>query len=112
MDAGHNSILDQLGIRNGEYKGGAYTEYAVSLVLEDYNKMINVTRVLYPEVAEHFGTTPSCVERDMRMVVQKAWERNPDLLCEWAGYPLKRKPPVTRFIAILAEYCERNGIEV
>ena len=87
MDAEHSSILNQLGIRSGEYKGGEYAEYAVSLVLEDYNKMINVTRVLYPEVAKHFGTTPSCVEKDMRMVVQKAWERNPDLLCEWAGYP-------------------------
>ena len=111
MDSEHNSILNQLGIRSGEYKGGKYVEYAVSLVLEDYNKMINVTKVLYPEVAEHFGTTSSCVERGMRTVVQKAWERNPELLCEWAGYPLKGKPPVTRFIAILAYHCERNGIE-
>ncbi len=66
-----------------------------------------VTKVLYPEVAKKFGTTPSRVERAIRHAIEVAWDRGDiEVLQKFFGYTvsnIKGKPTNSEFIAMIAD---------
>ena len=99
--------LHGLGI-GGNYGGYYQTAYAVTLVFKEPDRLLLVTKWLYPEIAKHFGTTWQCVERNIRTVVNLAWRRNRTQLEALAGYPLEKKPSVGQFIAILAYHLNQD----
>lgn len=85
------------------YAGFCQTIAAVDLVHRDPERLLLVTKRLYPSVAKQYGVRWKTVERNIRAVVTMAWERNPDLLRTLAGYPMQEKPRAAQFIAILAD---------
>ena len=66
-----------------------------------------VTKVLYPEVAKRFATTPSRVERAIRHAIEVAWDRGDlETLQKYFGYTVsnaKGKPTNSEFIAMIAD---------
>ena len=66
-----------------------------------------ITKVLYPQVAKNFGTTPSRVERAIRHAIEVAWDRGDlDTLQRFLGYTVsntKGKPTNSEFIALIAD---------
>ena len=66
-----------------------------------------VTKVLYPEVAKRFHTTPSRVERAIRHAIEVAWDRGDlETLQSYFGYTVnsaKGKPTNSEFIAMIAD---------
>jgi len=94
-------LFYRLGIK-ATYKGFFHGSYAILLSTENMERLLQVTKWLYPEVAKQYRTTPSCVERNIRTVVTMAWLYNPNLLRELARCHLTHKPTVSEFIAILA----------
>ena len=66
-----------------------------------------ITKVLYPQVAKTFGTTPSRVERAIRHAIEVAWDRGDlDTLQKFFGYTVsntKGKPTNSEFIALIAD---------
>ena len=101
-------LLLRLGVTEN-YKGFRYAAYAAALCAPSQDRLLLVTKWLYPDVADHFGTSWSCVERDLRTVIAVAWERNPALLANLAQCPLDCKPSCARFIAVLARYLSPDG---
>lgn len=99
-------LLHSLGVTEA-YAGFSPTVYAVQLTIKDPDRLRFVTKLIYMDVAGRYGTTWTAVERNMRTVVSVAWETDPLLLSELAGFHLKRKPTNGRFVAILADYCSR-----
>ena len=97
------ALLCRLG-GTANYAGFAQTAYAVSLAAGQPERLLLVTKWLYPDVARHFGTTWRCVERNIRTAAAAAWERNPQLLSELAGCELARKPTNAQFLAILSRW--------
>ena len=96
------NLIRALGI-HGTYRGYHYLALAISLILQDEANLLQVTKNLYPKIAEAFHTTPKCVERNLRTVVSVCWERgNRELLQEIAGYQLQFKPTTGEFIDMLA----------
>jgi two-component system response regulator (stage 0 sporulation protein A) len=72
------------------------------------NEVINsVTKVLYPSVAKHYGTTSSRVERAIRHAIEVAWDRGDlDVLNSFFGYTVQNsrgKPTNSEFIAMIAD---------
>ena len=67
-----------------------------------------ITKRLYKQTAQHFGTTSNCVERNLRTLVQACW-RQPDhgLLDRIAGSPLSQPPTNTQFIDMLSAYLRK-----
>ena len=104
-------ILKELGVP-AHLKGHGYLRYAIGRVTEDHTYIETVTKLLYPEVAKHFQTTSSRVERAIRHAIEVAWSRgNPDVLTEYFGYTVnagKGKPTNSEFIAMLAEDLKVN----
>ena len=64
-------------------------------------------KVLYPQVAKTFATTPSRVERAIRHAIEVAWDRGDlETLQRFFGYTVsntKGKPTNSEFIALIAD---------
>lgn len=81
-------------------------------MLDNPEAMGSVTKILYPDVAKHFGTSASRVERAIRHAIEVAWDRgNVDILHEYFGHtiePGRGKPTNSEFIAMLIDYLKLN----
>ncbi|AQQ53031.1 sporulation transcription factor Spo0A [Planococcus lenghuensis] len=88
-------------------KGYAYLKKAIELGLADPAVLNSVTKVLYPSVAECFGTTAPRVERAIRHAIEVTWNRGDmDQLSKLFGYDaihLKNKPTNSEFIAMVTD---------
>ena len=77
------------------------------LTIDDMDIINSVTKVLYPEVARKFNTTPSRVERAIRHAIEVAWDRGDiETLQKFFGYTvsnIKGKPTNSEFIAMIAD---------
>ena len=71
-----------------------------------------VTKILYPEVAKKYKTTPSRVERAIRHAIEVAWSRGKvDTIEELFGYTIsigKGKPTNSEFIALITDKIRMN----
>lgn len=102
-------ILRKLGV-GSTYKGYKATVLAVTLALEDEDRLSSVTKRIYGEVAEATGSTPSAVEKNIRTVVLRAWSKNRADLEMMAGYKLDIPPSPSEFLDILYTYIARSRI--
>ena len=94
-------LLHHLGITEN-YKGFRYAAYAAALTSIDPDRLLLVTKRLYPDVARHFGTSWPAVERDLRTVINVAWKCSPVFLDHLAQTHLEHKPSCACFLAILS----------
>ena len=93
-------LLYRLGI-SANYTGFFQTACAVELCRADPERLLLVTKRVYPEVARLCGTSWSAVERNIRTVCGIAWENNRCLLEQLAHKPFPQKPYNAQFLAIL-----------
>lgn len=75
--------------------------YALSLIQKDPDRLHHITKYLYPDVAKHFHTSASCVERNIRAAAAYAWSYNSKLLIEMSCGFLKDRPTASEFLAVL-----------
>ncbi len=100
------SIIHEIGVP-AHIKGYQYLREAIILAVEDMDVINAITKVLYPQVAKTFQTTPSRVERAIRHAIEVAWDRGDlDTLQRFFGYTVsntKGKPTNSEFIALIAD---------
>lgn len=100
------SIIHEIGVP-AHIKGYQYLREAIMIAVEDMDVINAVTKVLYPEVAKRYGTTPSRVERAIRHAIEVAWDRGDlETLQKYFGYTVsnaKGKPTNSEFIAMIAD---------
>ena len=88
-------------------KGYQYLREAIIIAVNDMDVINAITKVLYPQVAKTFQTTPSRVERAIRHAIEVAWDRGDlDPLQRFFGYTVsntKGKPTNSEFIALIAD---------
>ena len=99
----HNTpynLLHRLGV-SANYKGFFHCAYAVTLCMQQQERLLLVTKWLYPDVARHYGTNWKAVERNIRTASAIAWKRNRPLLETLAQRHLERYPPSSEFLALL-----------
>jgi len=102
-------LIRSLGI-GATYHGYYYLKYGIELCLENEDYLLFVSRSLYPEIAKHFNTNCSNIERALRTVINVCWERgNRHLLQEIALYPLTMRPAPGVFLDILTAYLRRES---
>ena len=69
LEAVVTDIIHEIGVP-AHIKGYQYLREAIILTIKDMDMINAVTKVLYPEVAKRFGTTPSRVERAIRHAIE------------------------------------------
>ncbi|HBK68532.1 MAG TPA: sporulation transcription factor Spo0A [Firmicutes bacterium] len=67
-------ILQELKIPP-HFKGYTYLRRAILLCIKEPVLVNEVTKKLYPRIAEEFNSTPNRVERSMRFAIETAWNR-------------------------------------
>ena len=93
-------LLCQLGI-SANYAGFFQTACAVELCRAEPERLLLVTKLVYPDVAKRCKTSSCAVERNIRTACGFAWENNRCLLERLAHKPLPQKPYSAQFLAIL-----------
>ena len=88
-------------------KGYKYILAAIEQVLEDETSLEGVTKILYPDVAKKYNSTPQRVEKAIRHAIEVAWGRGQaDVVESIFGYTVsasKGKPTNSEFIAMIAD---------
>ena len=103
MDKGFSDIFDllyRLGL-SANYTGFFQTACAVELCRAEPERLLLVTKRVYPEVARLCETSWSAVERNIRTACGIAWENNRPLLERLAHKPFRQRPNNAQFLAIL-----------
>lgn len=102
------AIIRSLGI-SATHLGYYYLNTAILLVLEDENRLLMISKLLYPLVAELHSTTPTCIERNIRTVISLCWNRGDrERLFQIAGCRIQVKPTNGEFIDILSCYVKKQ----
>jgi len=100
------AIIHEVGVP-AHIKGYQYVREAIMITVENMDVINSVTKVLYPEVAKRYHTTPSRVERAIRHAIEVAWDRGDlETLQKFFGYTVsnaKGKPTNSEFIAMIAD---------
>lgn len=106
IEAMVTSIIHEIGVP-AHIKGYQYLREAIMIAVDDMDVINAITKVLYPQVAKTFSTTPSRVERAIRHAIEVAWDRGDlETLQRFFGYTVsntKGKPTNSEFIALIAD---------
>ena len=106
------SIIHEVGVP-AHIKGYQYVREAIMITVENMDVINSVTKILYPEVAKRYHTTPSRVERAIRHAIEVAWDRGDlETLQKFFGYTVsntKGKPTNSEFIAMIADRLMLSG---
>lgn len=111
-------LLEQLGLDRKE-KGFERLSYAIAVTAKEFERAGSVTKLLYPDLAKHFQTTPEKIERSLRHLIEKSWEKGEKTRFEELfGYHRDNseiRPTNSEYIAILADSIRsgsyENGLE-
>lgn len=106
LEALVTEFIHELGVP-AHIKGYQYIRTAIMMVVENMDMLNYITKQLYPEIAHHYNTTASRVERAIRHSIEVAWTRGkPETMNEIFGYTIhtgKGKPTNSEFIAMVAD---------
>ncbi|MBO4853895.1 MAG: response regulator [Oscillospiraceae bacterium] len=93
-------------------KGYHYTCRAIAMVMENPERVHAVTKELYPALAREFGTTATCVERNIRSALEQAWAHGDmEVQRRFFGSTLSvegDRPSNRAFLAAVAEQLTRG----
>ncbi|MGI5852973.1 MAG: sporulation transcription factor Spo0A [Bacillota bacterium] len=95
-------VFHEMGIP-AHFRGYVYLREAILMSVHDVELLGNITKNLYPKIAEKYKSTPSGVESAIRHTIEVVWQRgNIDYICDFFGYSdgcKSRFPTTASFIA-------------
>ena len=104
-------IIHEIGVP-AHIKGYQYLREGILFTIRDAGSVAGITKVLYPEIAKKFSTSPTCVERAMRHAIEVAWDRGDEdvrqKIFRGAVSGNRGKPTNGEFIAMIAEHVSRQ----
>ena len=113
LEADVTEIIHEIGVP-AHIKGYQYLREAIIMAVQDSKAVESITKVLYPEVAKKFRTTPSRTERAIRHAIEVAWDRGDiEIFKKYFGNtisPMKGKPTNSEFIAMLADHIRSENM--
>ena len=106
LEAEVTDIIHEVGVP-AHIKGYQYLREAIIMSVNDMEMLNSITKILYPDIAKRFQTTPSRVERAIRHAIEVAWSRGKmDTIDKLFGYTInygKGKPTNSEFIALITD---------
>ena len=106
LEALVTNVIHEVGVP-AHIKGYQYLREAIMMVVNNIDIINQITKQLYPEIADKYHTTPSRVERAIRHAIEVAWGRGEQATVESIfGYTVsasKGKPTNSEFIAMIAD---------
>lgn len=98
-------LFHEMGIP-AHFRGYAYLRDAIIIAAKEVEVLGNITKNLYPRIAEKYNSTSSGVESAIRHTIEIGWERgNSNFIEEFFGFENQkgRFPTTAAFIAKIAD---------
>lgn len=89
------------------YCGFPCAVHAILLVVQDDSRLEKVMSDIYLPTASAFNLDVRNVERNIRTLVQRAWQVDKKQLSDIAGYKLDGPPSASQFIEIIATHVRK-----
>lgn len=106
-----SNILQQIKIPP-HFKGYTYLRKAILLCVKDPSMVNEVTKRLYPIIAEEYNSTRHRVERSMRFAIETAWSRGDvEYLHQVMGYAIDEKKGKPTNVSFIAKVADRIRLE-
>ena len=86
------------------YLGFYQAAYAVALCMKEPERLISITKSLYPDVAKNFRTSVGSVERNIRTVARISWDSHSKVLSDLSSESLQKQPTVSQFLSLIVFY--------
>ncbi|MDO5557251.1 MAG: sporulation transcription factor Spo0A [Clostridia bacterium] len=106
VEAKVTNLIHEIGVP-AHIKGYQYLREAIIMVVNNIETINQITKLLYPEIAKRYETTPSRVERAIRHAIEVAWARTKsDTVESIFGYTIsavRGKPTNSEFIAMVSD---------
>lgn len=96
-------LLLSLGIGR-QYRGHHMAAEAVATLIHNGAALLKFRQLILAPIAQRYACDWQCVERNLRTVIHRAWQLNPERLKEITMYPLTSEPSAAEFIDILAAH--------
>ncbi len=80
LEALVTNVIHEVGVP-AHIKGYQFLREAIIMVVNNINIVNQITKELYPEIAEKYATTPSRVERAIRHAIEVAWRKRRSKYC-------------------------------
>ncbi len=100
-----SEVIHNIGVP-ANIKGYHFLRTAIIMCIDNTENLHSITKLLYPNVAKFYNTTPARVERAIRHSIEVTWNRgNPDAIHIVFGYRPSNhpKPTNSEFIAMITD---------
>lgn len=100
-----SKLFHEMGIP-AHFRGYAYLRDAIIIAAKEVEVLGNITKNLYPRIADKYNSTPSGVESAIRHTIEIGWERgNSEFIEDFFGFENQkgRFPTTAAFIAKVAD---------
>ena len=105
-----SSILDllrPLGITE-RYFGVRQLIQAVEMVMENPDTIHALQKEVLSVIAAQYSVSWGAVERNLRLISQKAWDTDSGYVEKLAGYPMSKRPTASQLIEIMLHNVQRE----
>ena len=105
-----NYILDllrPLGITE-RYFGVRQLIQAVEMVMENPDTIHALQKEVYDVIALQYSVSWGAIERNLRIISQRAWDTDPVYIEKLAGYPMSKRPTASQLIEIILHNVQRE----
>ena len=105
-----SSILDllrPLGITE-RYFGVRQLIQAVEMVMENPDTIHALQKEVLSVIAAQYSVSWGAVERNLRLISQRAWDTDPVYIEKLAGYPMSKWPTASQLIEIILHSVQRE----
>ena len=105
-----SSILDllrPLGITE-RYFGVRQLIQAVEMVMENPDTIHALQKEVYDVIALQYSVSWGAIERNLRIISQRAWDTDPVYIEKLAGYPMSKRPTASQLIEIILHNVQRE----
>lgn len=88
--------------------GYDYIVYGLILLFQDKRRIAGIVKSLYVDIADYYGTTWNCVEKNIRWLVKEMWNENNDEILHTVFNKTSLDPRITnkQFFRDMYEYIQ------
>lgn len=77
---------------------------ALEILAEDPAEIHAVRKGIYMAIADEYACTWKAVESNLRRLIDRVWEQEPERLSTIAGRTLRKRPSVAQFLQMISRY--------